>query len=274
MEITSPSGKIYVVGDELGKDERFKLYQCSDGDNQVCVLKIARSRGYNGFLDREAYLLTTIQKEAEELEEEYKLVNKTDKLLNYHFFFPRLVESFISTEQGNSRITIISLAHVATSLSKLSPISHLRIRENVRVDPRSSAWILGKLLKLLVFTHSQNITIGDLDGENILINREEHYVTIFDWTKAVMGNGTMSSPVAVNEISRVALEVTLILGGNISTGKLPKDEQLKDKSYEDFLRNLLKGRDGFTAGEAHQKFYQLIRSMWPTKFHQFNTHIL
>jgi len=274
MEITSPSGRKYVVGDELGKDERFKLYQCTSESDQVCVLKIALSRGYNGFLDREAYLLTVMQKEAEELEEEYKSVNKTDKLLNYHFFFPRLVESFISAEQENCRITIISLAHVATSLSKLSPISHLRIRDNVRVDPRSSAWILGKLLKLLVFTHSQNISIGYLEAENILINREEHYVTIFDWTKAVIGNCAMPSVTTINEISRIANEVTLILGGNISTGKLPKDEQLTDKRYEDFLRNLLKGKDGFTASEAHKNFYKLIRSLWPTKFHNFNTHIL
>jgi len=39
-------------------------------------------------------------------------------------------------------------------------------------------WILGKLLKTLIFVHSAGITVNDLSRNNILLNKEEHLVTI------------------------------------------------------------------------------------------------
>lgn len=274
MKITSPQGKIIVVGDELGKDDRFKFYQCQVDTDSVCILKIARQVGFNGLLDREAYILAIMAEEAAALEIEFKKAETSNKFLNYHYFFPQLVETFISPEQENSRISILSFAHVAESLNKLSPISHLLSRENVRVDPRSSAWILGKLLKLLGFAHDQGIAVGNLDGGNILINREQHYVLIVDWTKAVMTNGELSTLTKTNEISSVALETTLILGGDPVTGKLPKSNQLEDSRYENFIKLLAQGSSGLDAFEAHRRFYSLIRSIWPTEFHSFTTHSL
>jgi hypothetical protein len=274
MEITSPSGKIYVVGEELGKNERFKLYHCIFEENQVCILKIARKPAFNGLLDREAFILETMKKEADAIEAEYGEIRKPEEPpLNYHYFFPQLIETFVSAEQNGSRIIILSQAHIASDLNKLKPISHLITRDNVRVDPKTSAWILGKLLKLLVFTHSQNITIGDLDGSNILINGEQHYVSIFDWSDAIIGNGQMPENVAANEVSQVAREITLILGGDLATGELPKDKQLEDTRYEDFIKNLFNESEP-SAKLAHQKFYELIESLWPRGFHKFNTYYL
>lgn len=272
MEIQSPKG-IYVVGKELGKDDRFKMYHCIAGDNKVCILKIARKTAFNGLLDREAFLLETMKAEAESLEEEYRRIKGTDQVwLNYHFFFPQVIETFISKEQGNSRINILSMAHIASDLDKLTPISYLLSRENVRVDPRSSAWILGKLLRMLVFIQSQNISVKDLSGDNILINREKHYVSLFDWTKAVLGNSPMPKEIVSVEIAKVAELITSILGGDPETGKLPEDKQLVDKRYENFIKNMA---DGLVddIGQAHDKFYELIWSLWPRKFHQFTTYL-
>ena len=273
MEITSPSGRIYVVGDELGSDEQFKLYQCATADgNRICILKIARQVAFNGLLDREAYLLDAMKKEAISLEEEYGKIKDSDKKLNYHFYFPELIETFVSTEQNNSRINILSLAHIAKDLNDLTPISHLLSRENVRVDPRTSAWILGKLLKMLVFTQSQNISINNLEGDNILINREQHYVTLFDWTKATLGNGQMLENTITTEISKIAQEVVLILGSDLTTKKLLEDKQLGDNRYEDFIKNLIDNPEA-DAQIVHQKFYELIRSLWPREFYKFTYYL-
>jgi hypothetical protein len=274
MEITSPSGKVYVIGDEVGKEERFKLYHCRTADDNVCILKIARQPAFNGLLDREACLLDIMKGEAKSLEEEYQKETSSDKFLNYHFFFPRLVETFISPEQGNSRISILSLAHVAKDLRDLTPLSHFISREKVRVDPQTSAWVLGKLLKLLVFTHSQNISLADLSGENILLNRSEHYVTIFDWTQASIGNGEMEDDAAIREISQVAKEVGRLLGADPITERLPQDKQLKDDSYEHFLRSLIHGSLGLLASDAHRRHYELIRAIWPRTFHKFTSYPL
>ena len=199
---------------------------------------------------------------------------KTDKFLNYHYFFPQLLETFVSPEQENSRISLLSFSHVAKSLSKLSPIGHLIAREKIRIDPRSSAWILGKLLKLLSFAHDQGIAVGNLTGENILINREQHYVMVADWTQAIISPGTLPISTTKKEIAQVAIETTLALNGNSKNGKLRPSEQLSDDRYESFIRDLITESYEYDAFTIHSKFYKLIRSIWPSKFHPFTTHPL
>ena len=85
MEITSPTGKCYVIGSELGSTKLLKFYQCTAGDNKACILKIARKAVFNGLLDREAFLLQTLEKEAFDLETAYQKKNDGERKLNYHF---------------------------------------------------------------------------------------------------------------------------------------------------------------------------------------------
>ena len=273
MEIRGPSGKFYVIGSELGVNDKFKLYQCSDGDNDVCILKIARKAAWNGLLDREAFLLQLLAKEAEELEIEYEKVKKDDKKLNYHFFFPQLIESFTSPEQENSRINIVSFKHIAKKLSDLTPIGHLTSRENVRVDPRTSAWILGKLLTMIAFTKNQSVLINNITGDNVLINRDQHYVTIFDWTEASLGSGEISSDLVVSDIIKATKEVTKILSYDYLTEKLPEDKQLEGNDYEKYLSELSSGRIKDVV-QAHKQFYQIVLSAWPREFYKFTTHTI
>jgi hypothetical protein len=273
MKVTGPSGQIYAIGHELGKSERFKFYQCAHGDNKACILKIARKKTFNGLLDKEAYILQILDKEAFELEEEYGMKNATDKKLGYDFFFPKLLESFVVEEQGGSRINVLSLARVANDLSELTPLSHLTSQEMVRVDPETSAWILGKTLKALCFAHSQDILIQNLTGDNIFINREQQNVTIFDWTEATPITWAIPENLAAEEISKVAKTVVMALGGNPVTGELLADNQLTDNSYEVFIRSLINA-DERNVFKAHEKFYELILALWPRKSHKFTTYCL
>lgn len=272
MEIISPKGITYVVKNEIGKDERFRLFECSTETDSVCILKIARRSAWNGLLDREAFLLEEMTQEARLLQEEFAKINKTDKLLNYHYFFPKLLETFVSEEQKGCRISILSFTHVAKSLDDLTPIGHLLNKENVRIDPRSSAWIMGKMLKLLGFTQNQGIVlISSLGLDNVLINRTQHYVMLFDWTRAISGNGNLTEIETTGEIAQVSKEVTMLLGGDLATGALPKDKQLENNLYEKFLKELAAGLYS-DADEAHQRFYILIRFLWPRGFHKFATY--
>ncbi len=273
MKIVSPKEKLVIIDHELGANTQFKLYQCQVADDTVCILKIARKKSFNGLLDREAFILDKMKTEAFELEKELQEKEKTDKFLNYHYFFPQLLETFISPEQENSRISLLSFSHVAKGLNKLSPLSHLVTKENVRIDPRSSAWILGKLLKLLSFVHDQGIAVGNLTGENILINREQHYVMIADWSQAIT-SAILPATTTRREIAQVAIETILALNGNPKNGKLPLSEQLSDTRYERFIRDLATESHECDAFTAHNKFYKLIRSIWPSKFHPFTTYPL
>ena len=272
MEVKSPTGRTYIVGIELGSNTRFKFYKCATESDTACVLKIARKTAFNGLLDREAFLLETLEQEALELEIEYGKI-KTDKKLNYHFFFPRFLESFISEEQGGSRISVLSFSHVAKDLSDLTPLSYLSEREYVRIDPRSSAWILGKLLTMLAFLNNQSVFASDLSGDNIFINRHEHYVMLFDWTQATLGSGEISKDLIALNISRITKEVIKALDGDLISKKLPEDNDLIENNYEKYLFELSSGMIKDVV-KAHQAFYDIVLSAWPKEFYSFKTHSL
>jgi serine/threonine protein kinase len=272
ITISSPNGTSYCVDEKrIGSTEVFTLYECKLPDSSSGILKIATAKGNNGLLDREAYLLQVMKDEAQKMEEEYGKESGGKKTpLNNHFFFPNLVETFIASDQDNRRASVLNFPDIAKKLSELVPLSYLA-SDHLRVDPRTSAWILGKLLKLLVFTHQQDISLGEISSENILINKKNHFVCLFDWTKATIASGEISKKVATEEISLVTKEVINILGGS-KDGSLPPDEQLTDSRYEDYLKLLISGGES-DAYEVHQKFYKLIRDLWPRGYHQFTTKI-
>jgi len=265
----------YRVGKALGETPEFRLYQCMFPDNSVGVLKIGVSVEQNGLLDREAFLLRKMKDEAEYLEDEYARIKDDPKQsLGYQICFPNLIDSFISDEQGDRRINILKFDQVADDLSRWAPIAHLASRDKIRVDPKTSAWMLGKLLKLLVFTHSQGISIGQLTGENILVERNHHFVAVFDWSKASVHPGKeVPSSVAREEISQVAQEVIRALGGNPETGELPPDDQMTDDSYSSHLYELVHGSES-NSKRAHVEFYKLVRSLWPREFWPFTGYRL
>lgn len=232
--------------------------------------KIASTKAHNGLLDKEAYILETLKKEADLTEAEYARINPDKPPLNYHFLFPSLVESFISEEQNKRRVNILGFFDVSKKLSDLVPLSHVVKRDRVRIDPRTSAWILGKLLKMLDFTHTLGISNGMLNGENILINPAQHFVTISDWTRAMIENPLHERTIA-KEISEVTGETILALAGSTTTAELPPDDFLTDNQYQDLLKGFLLGKE-VSAEVAHKKFYTLIRSLWPREFYNFKTY--
>ena len=264
----------FIVGKKIGETEQFTLYQCGIPNGEVGIIKIANSVAENGLLDREAFILRSLRDEADRCEEEYAKENPgIEKVLNYQICFPNLVDSFVSEEQGGRRINVMSFIHVGDDLGRLVPLGHLVSRDHVRVDPKTSAWILGKLLKILVFAHSQSLSIGQLTGENILIERDNHFVAIFDWSQAIFSTD-LSSSVTCEEISLATKEVILALGGDPETGELPGDNQLTDDRYERYLHSLASGSES-NASKAHADFYELIRaSLGWHGYHPFTTYNL
>lgn len=273
MNIISPKGKNYSVGKALGETTEYSLYECTLESGQKCILKIATTVEKNHFLDREAYILDEMYKKAKLLEEEYAKVKEDEAMLNYQFCFPYIIESFIAIDQGNRRINILSFFEIAKDLSDLVPILHIVTRDKSRVDPKTSAWILGKLLKLIGFTHSLGIENGKLTGDNILINRERHIVAIFDWSQAIWHSERMPEATVAQEISQIAKEVVFALGGDPDTGDIPEDEQMGDDQYPIILKKLIK-QEIKDADQAHKIFYELIRGLWPRKFHPYTAYKL
>lgn len=245
----------------LGETEQFRTYECNLPDGGAGILKIAATVADNNLLDREAMLLRMMRNEAARLEEEYAKVKKNPlHMLRYEFCFPDLADSFIAEDQEGRRINILRF-HLVGDLGHLVPIEHISERDKVRIDPKTSAWMLGKTLKGLVFAHSENIAIENLE-ENILIERGDHYVILFDWSAAVIYPGGIPQETARGEIARAAQKVIVALGGNSETWQIPADPQDADGSYTRYLHYLADGNE-YDASRAHTRFYEIVRSLWP-----------
>ncbi|MFA6535829.1 MAG: hypothetical protein WC250_00210 [Candidatus Paceibacterota bacterium] len=277
MQITSVSGRTYQVGKQIGQTEHHRIYECTLPDGQPAILKIALETSDNSSLDHEAVIIRIMTEEAKLLEAEFAETSEAKEhpeiRLNYHFYFPALIESFIADEQGGRRINVVAFPNVAKKLVELVPILHLTTRDRIRIDPRTSAWILGKLLKMLGFTHNLNIEIGNLSGDNILINREGHFVAVFDWTGAKFADGALSDGVKAKEISQVTRAVVVALGGDPETGELLEDAQLPDEKYRELLQKLLSEGEA-SAKQAHGDFYRLVYGQWPREYHPFTAYPL
>jgi len=260
----------YAVIQLVGKTPDYNVYIVQDQtSDQEYLLKIVGDVSQNGLLDREAFLLQDLREEIDRRNTEHKHIKKTDRGLGYQRCYPCLVESFLIPEQGNRRANVIAI-YGAESVSDLVPIEQLRAREQVYIDPKTSAWIMGRLLKIFTLSHSFGVEVGKIDGGNILINPYEHHVVLFDWTQARHYDEPLSRKITQQEIASAAKQVVLALGGDPITGKLLQSDQLSDTRYEDYLRQLVAGRE-FDPVLAGAKFYELIDDMWESAFHPFTT---
>jgi hypothetical protein len=271
--ISSPTAK-YAVGVDIGGTDEFTLYDCPLPQGKAGVMKIAASPEYNGNLDREAYILQTLRNEALEIENRYKAEKGERESLGYQLMLPRLVESFVlPEEEGGLHVLILAVDEIVDDIRKLVPLERLHLHEHVRIDPKTSVWILGKLLKLLDFAHGFGVNVV-VNGENIVINPDKHIVLIFDWSGSTVRNHALSpGEDLAAEISAAAREVVLALGGDPETCELPPDKQLEGDWYQNLLQEISSGEIQ-SAEDAHGRFYDAVRSVWPKKFHPFTTHSL
>lgn len=275
MNITSPTGAEYTVAeDPIAETSEFRLYICTLPQGGQGLLKVAVAVEHNHELDREAFVLRSMMESAQEVETEYQATGPKGGRLNYQFCFPHIVESFVLDEQGGRRVNIMSFSEIVKNdLVELVPLEHLRSEDHVRIDPKTSAWIMGKMLKFLVFTHSIGVLVNNLSGTNILINRDGHYVAVFDWLSAKMTD-EIDPDDRSNEISMIATEVVLALNGDPETGEIPADDQLPDDRYANLLKQFINGVYD-DALEAHRAFYELIERLWPEGgYHPFGSYDL
>ncbi len=267
--LTSGSAR-YEVQNLVGGTDTYNVYVCNATDGQF-LLKVATETGYNGLLDREAFFLRDIQAEIVRFDAAYKARNHTTEGLGFKRCVPHLIDSFIANDQGGRRVNIVSV-YGAEKVFELVPLARLREKERVRIDAKTSAWIMGRLLKIFSFTHPYGIGNGNVNGSNIVINPEKHHVVLLDWTIAHHYGGPVPYDDARAETSAAAKAVLAALGAD-EYGALPHSDQLPDRRYEEFLVRL--AQVGVTdVQKAGQEFYELLGQLWPGGFHPFTTHPL
>lgn len=266
------TGKLpYQVHKQLAETESYRLYQVStEGVETPFVLKVAVDASLNGALDREAFLLNRMREHALKLEEEFGRLYP-GKCLNYQLAFPQVHESFVVADQGGRRVLVMEIKAVK-ELERLVPLSMIRMRDRVRVDLKTGAWMLGKSLKILAFAHDYGVSLGTISGDDIVVERESHLVMFFDWSHATRasGGGELLKEIVHQEQYMLARETVLVLGGNPSTFTVPESVDDPDGQFQKFVLDLSRGKYA-SASDAHKNFYHMVEAMWGRKFHPYTS---
>lgn len=268
---TRSNSYLYQIHAKVAEADKYRLYLCEqEGTGRQCLLQIANAIEHNGKLDRSAYLLGELKRHSDELEAEYADMKEDPKdMLNYDLGFPELMESFICQDQGGRRINILTFKNVEDA-SKTVPLSNITAKDRRRVDLRTSVWIMGKLLKLLVFIQSKKISVGLVTGNNILIEPDQHYVLIFDWSYAQIHMEDISFEMRRQEISQAAQVVITALGSDLASDVFPNDGDEAFDRYIDHLLRLARGSES-NAKRAHSQFYELVDLLWKREYYPFTT---
>ena len=269
MILEGNAGK-YQVGELVAETDPYRVYICEDiATDRQLLLQVATAIEHNGGLQKAVYILKELRQTADEFETA-NTKNGGERPLSYERLFPEVVDSFIVADQGNRRVNVLAIAEVE-DVRLMVPLSNLASKDHQRVALISSAWIMGRLLKLLGLTHNEGIAVRALRGGNVLIEPSGHFVVVFDWSSARIYKDKEDMPKEArkDDVAGAAKTVFAAIGGNPETGefKYPDDT---DPRYVKFLWHLACRHEG-DAIRAHDKFYELVDELWGRKFNPFQT---
>ncbi len=258
----------YRVGAKVAETAAYRLYLCEEVDTGASrFLQIATAREHNGQLDRAAYRLGELSKSADFLEEAFAKENP-GRQLGYNLLFPAVTDSFIAEGQGGRRALITQVRNVE-DIRQLVPLGNLRLRDGLRLDCETSAWIMERLLKLAAFAHAEGVAVHGLSSNNVLIEPVMHYAVVFDWsTSRSFDNGVPMRERAADIVS-AASTVFGAIGGDPTTGDYPYSE-VRVEPYIALLRQLMNGRAN-DAETTHRQFYKLVHGLFGKTYQPFTT---
>lgn len=263
------NGVDYEVGAMVSQTSAYRWYLCEQiSDGRQCMLQVAVGVEHNGGLERAAFVLNKLRESSDFLEKEYAKKGG-EKKLSYERLFPEVVAGFVPEGQGGRRVNILAFAEI-DDVTSLVPLSNLRERDNLRVSLTSSAWVMGRLLKLLGFTHAEGVAVRVLGGNNILLEPKNHYAVVLDWSSTRRYSGEIPGAVRKQDIASAALGVFAAIGGNPATGEFTYPCDDTDRRYVEFLWSLASSRQS-SAERAHEQFYELVESLWGREFRPFKT---
>lgn len=260
----------YRVGEKVAVTASFRAYLCEEVESgRRCLLQIASDVSCNGDLERAAFVLRQLRRVADEFEELNAQKFPDGRPLSYERLFPEVVDSFVPDNQGARRVNILAFAEVE-DVTLLVPMSNLLDRDHQRISLTSSAWVLGRLLKLLAFAHDEGVAVRALGGSNILLEPDRHFALVFDWSSAQL-HDSIPSRVRRSEIASAASAVFRSIGGNVETGEYPYQDIVPSEiRYIEYVWQLAT-RPPSNALKVHHQFYELVDELWGRSFRPFTT---
>ena len=249
---------IYVIGEgvkltrKIADGKKFRVYTGLSGEDMV-VVKVANTVDDNSKLKAETvnfcelrifdHYINSFQRETLGVEP-----------VNYKRLFANLKSSFL--DEDGRMVNVFSFPDI--EVDKLIPL--LKIYKDMKIDARTSVWILGRLFKLYSMSeleavmHKTDIkkyrlfSLGDY-----LIGPESHELVYYNYSGVV---DSLSAVSFIKVISKTIDEWVIRTGDSLEGQYL--------SLLDDFKEN---GRETFD--NAHEELYKLIRCIWGSKYHPF-----
>lgn len=261
ITVTGKAGE-YTLGELINQNSRYSVYRCTNAENRELLVIV----GVDNSVTKNEFILRKLKKESDRIEKE------SGQEYNYDLGFPDIIDSMTN----KTNFTIVGFKGVE-SLESVIPLVKFQ-KSNMRVDLRTSAWIMGKLLKIVAFAHDLNIKIGKINGNNILIQPDFHYVIVFDWSFATVGQKAVGQRIPSSEvrseIQAAAQVVIKALGGDLER----VIEHETDRQYTSYIKSLATN-GAISAQKAHKELYKIIdslcenpNSVWESGFYKFTSH--
>ncbi len=108
------------------------------------------------------------------------------------------------------------------------------------VDPKHAAWMLGRLLSVVGYSHSQGIIHGNIEPSHVLIRPRDHNIMLFGWSYGVVSPKSSGdqyktfneiygapeipnkpSPNPSSDIYSIAKTMIYVLGGDPANNTMP-----------------------------------------------------
>jgi len=251
---------IYNLHNLVAKNTRFELFKCTNKTGEEFLYQTPTEIG-DEHVDKNVFFLDKLNIFSNEVQASCETV------LNYNLGFPSVVDRF----DDNGQSSYVLKFNGVDCISDVIPIIKL-CKEGFCVDLRTSAWIMGKLLKTISFAHANGIEICDISANNVLMYPNMHYVVIFDWSKAELTK--ITSVIAKREIKKAANVIIKAVGGDLASSRLCDADDL----YINYIEKLAENGET-TAVKAHTNFYNIVDelcsipgSVWKSGFHEFKAH--
>lgn len=241
-----------VDGELLAKTDHYNLAVAKNARGQLGLVMIALRPESNPVVNRHRRILETLQTMADEINKETVGFKP-----NYGAFVPRILD-VIDSEDGRHGV-FMGYHESIGSYKQLVPLSVALA--TVRVDMKTAAWMLGKLLKLADFVHSCGFTVGLVDASNVFIETQQHGVLVMDFTDA---SEEAEDSEMLLEVMHFAEIIWWAVGGSATeephydASIMTRDQHAK---FTTLLKRLMTG--GVAAHEAHTLAYALFDEIWP-----------
>lgn len=245
------------VGNLIGRTKRFEIYLGSKDDATPVILKIAKTYEDGSVLSDEAGKFSALKGFVDLVAETE--TKKGRETAHYDWLFATLAESFEEPSLDDRRVNVYQMPEGA-SPDTLIPLPKL-VKET-KVDPRTSVWVLGRLLKIYAFFELIAIEKGNdyvrypkFSPGDFLIGPEFHRVVYYNYS------GMVDDAIATNFVKQIA--------EYIKNWVVVTDDE-KERKYHELLEDLSEnGRE--KAGEAHADLYELVKELWGIEYYPFTT---